>query len=128
MRRPRCQQDNPRQFACEWCGPATLTIGGTLQSALPRNELRTASRVDDTIMSPYPRVSGYRSGYAVYPPGYGRTIPIVGIVLELEPLFEGGAPQWVSSEAIDRATELLGGPLSASVASPGLPLTASRRQ
>ena len=39
-----------RQFACEWYGPATLTIGGTLQSALPRNELRiTASMVDDTI-------------------------------------------------------------------------------
>jgi len=71
-----------RQFAGEWCGPATLTIGGTLQSALPRNELRiTASMVDDTIMSLYPGVSGYRSGYPVYPPGYGRTIPIVGIML-----------------------------------------------
>src|SRR5215475_6372229 len=48
-----------RQFACEWCGPAMLTIGGTLQSALPRNELRITaslwvSRISPGIWSDYP--------------------------------------------------------------------------
>jgi len=65
-----------RQFAGEWCGPATLTIGGTLQSALPRNELRiTASMVDDTIMSLYP------GEYTAYPERYPDTLGYGDIIV-----------------------------------------------